>query len=200
MPYIQDINPNVNIACRPGWCEEYVRKTYNQPAKYPTATAAWEGQEDKHTDRAQPGVAVPVYWGLSNEPAGHTAVWLPDGSVWSASIPNSTKPGKFASLEAIERYYGGKLQWRGWGTYVSHARVAHWEEPPTPPAPAPAPQPGGIQVGDTVVPTRLVDYNGTSLMQWDSTYQVTEVIGDRAVLEARGQVWAAMNVADIKKV
>lgn len=152
MPYIQDITPNVNIACRPGWCEEYTRKTFGQGAAYPTATKAWEGQEDKHENREQPGVAVPVYWGLTNEPAGHSAVWMPDGSVWSASVPNSTVPGRFASLAAIERYYGGKLQWRGWGTYVSHTRVAHWEEPPVPVAPEPTPEVPSYTVkpGDTL--------------------------------------------------
>lgn len=56
------------------------------------------------------------------------------------------------------------------------------------------------QVGDTVIPTVLVDYDGTPLVQYDDVYTITELIGDRAVLEARGQVWAAMNVANIQKV
>lgn len=132
MAWKQDIKPNVGIACRPGWCEQYVRTAFGQPAKYATATKAWEGQEDKHTDRKQPGVAVPVYWSLTDNAAGHDAIWLPDGSVWSASHPTATRPMKFASLEAIEKYYGGKLKWRGWGTYVSHKRVAHWENKPKP--------------------------------------------------------------------
>lgn len=67
----------------------------------------------------------------------------------------------------------------------------------TAPAPAPAPEP--FKVGDVVVPTRLVSYNGTPLVQYDKTYTITELNGDRAVLSARGQVWAAMNTADIRK-
>lgn len=152
----QDITPNVQIACRPGWCEQYVRQAFHQPAKYATATAAWLGQEDKHTDRNHPsGVAVAAYWALDDEPAGHVAVWNSDGSVWSASHPTSTSPMRFSSLEAIERYYGGRLKWRGWGTFVSHARVAHWEEPSTPPpAPEPTPEPSvptyTVKPGDTL--------------------------------------------------
>ena len=65
--------------------------------------------------------------------------------------------------------------------------------------PAPAPQPAGFKVGDIVVPTKLVDYNGTPLVQFDPNYTITELIGDRAVLSARGQVWAAMNTANIRK-
>ncbi len=57
----------------------------------------------------------------------------------------------------------------------------------------------GFAVGDLVIPTRLVDYDGTPLRQYDPVYTITEINGDRAVLSARGQVWAAMNTADIRK-
>lgn len=67
------------------------------------------------------------------------------------------------------------------------------------PAPAPAPKPAGFKVGDVVVPTRLVDYNGTPLVQYDDTYTISQLNGDRAVLTARGAVWAAMNTKDIRK-
>ena len=66
-------------------------------------------------------------------------------------------------------------------------------------APAPAPQPAGFKVGDVVVPISLVDYNGTPLVQYDDTYTISELNGDRAVLTARGAVWAAMNTKDIRK-
>ena len=67
------------------------------------------------------------------------------------------------------------------------------------PAPAPTPAPAGFQVGDVVVPTRLVDYNGTPLVQYDPNYTISELNGDRAVLTARGAVWAAMNTKDLRK-
>lgn len=58
----------------------------------------------------------------------------------------------------------------------------------------------GFVLGDSVVPTKLVDYNGTSLKQYDDVYTITELKGNRAVLSARGAVWAAMNTDSIRKV
>lgn len=57
----------------------------------------------------------------------------------------------------------------------------------------------GIEQGDKVVPTRLVDYNGAKLTQYDPEYTVAQKVGDRVVLMARGVVWAAMRVEDVKK-
>lgn len=77
---------------------------------------------------------------------------------------------------------------------------------PVAPAPVPEPTPSpeaisdGIKVGDIVRPTKLRDYNGTPLVQYDDTYTVTELNGDRAVLMARNQVWAAMHVTNLEKV
>lgn len=57
--------------------------------------------------------------------------------------------------------------------------------------------------GDIVKPTKLVSYTGQGLRQYDSTYVITEIKGDRAVLAAnRGgklYTWAAMNTANITK-
>ena len=66
------------------------------------------------------------------------------------------------------------------------------------PAPAAPAAPEGFDIGDQVVPTALVDYNGTPLTQYDDSYTISEIAGDRAVLTARGQVWAAMNVANLR--
>lgn len=66
-------------------------------------------------------------------------------------------------------------------------------EPATPESPKTS-----FKVGDKVVPTKLVDYKGTKLVQYDKIYTISELVGDRAVLKARGQVWAAMNVNNIK--
>ena len=58
----------------------------------------------------------------------------------------------------------------------------------------------GINVGDTVRPNILKDYNGNSLTSYHNTYTVSELKGDRAVLTVNGQVWAAMNVNNLSKV
>lgn len=64
--------------------------------------------------------------------------------------------------------------------------------------PAPAPKKCDIAVGSQVVPTRLVDYNGTPVRQYDPSYTVVQLDGNRAVLSARGSVWAAMRTQDLK--
>lgn len=66
--------------------------------------------------------------------------------------------------------------------------------------PAPAPKANEIKVSSTVVPTRLVDYNGTPVRQYDPSYTVIQLTGNRAVLSARGSIWAAMRTQDLKLV
>lgn len=61
-----------------------------------------------------------------------------------------------------------------------------------------------FKVGDKVVPTRLVNYTGVRLRQWDKVYFISSIRKDRAVLKANRNgrliTWAAMNVKDLKKV
>ncbi len=66
--------------------------------------------------------------------------------------------------------------------------------------PAPTTSKSDIGVGSDVVPTRLVDYNGTPVRQYDSSYTVIQLTGNRAVLSARGSIWAAMRTQDLKLV
>ena len=68
-----------------------------------------------------------------------------------------------------------------------------------PATPAPEPEAPRFSVGDIVQPKVAVDYNGTPLTQYDNNYVITELIGDRAVLSARGQVWAALNTNNLRK-
>jgi len=90
------------------------------------------------------------------------------------------------------------------GYFTCFARPVYDE--PTPPPPPPAPEPPappteGFAVGDIVVPTRLVNYNGYPLTQYHPQYRITEINADRAVLSPDGtRIWAAMNTADIRKV
>lgn len=57
--------------------------------------------------------------------------------------------------------------------------------------------------GENVRPLRLVDYDGRNLRRYDDIYYVVQDVEegqDRVVLGARGQIWAAMRVEDVKKV
>jgi hypothetical protein len=113
----QVITPNPDIPCRPGYCLEYVRKTFGLPARYGTATEAWEASGTQHRDRDYPpGVWVPVWYGLDREPAGHVVLLAPDGSVFSTS-DNGTTPHHHPDLADLEAYYEGwgwSLSYRGW--------------------------------------------------------------------------------------
>lgn len=54
--------------------------------------------------------------------------------------------------------------------------------------------------GEKVRPLRKVDYDGRKLRQYDDLYTILDdVYGNRAVLTTRWQIWAAMNVEDIKR-
>lgn len=61
-----------------------------------------------------------------------------------------------------------------------------------------------IKEGDWVVPIEKIDYYGTPVVQYDDKYQVTELVGDRAVLSALRDgefvTWCAMDVTNLKKI
>lgn len=55
-----------------------------------------------------------------------------------------------------------------------------------------------FKIGDKVVPIRLVSYSGTPLKQYDDYYIITSLSGNSAILMARGQIWASMNINDLR--
>jgi hypothetical protein len=128
--YKQLITPTPDIWCRPGWCLEYVRKTFGQPARYDSATDAWEASTSKHQDRQFPeGMAVPVWYGLHKEPAGHVVLRMPDGSCYSTSDLTNTPHHhpSLAHLEEYYAYYGMPLSYRGWTEDMAGTRVIAWD-------------------------------------------------------------------------
>lgn len=113
----QLITPTPDIACRPGWCLEYVRKTFGLPGRYDSATEAWFESDSQHLDRDFPaGVSHAVWYGIVQEPLGHVVLRMADGTVYSTSDNNNT-PHHHPSLEHLESYYayyGMNLVYRGW--------------------------------------------------------------------------------------
>lgn len=102
-------------------------------------------------------------------------------------------------------------------SFLGAFRLKKWASAVPTPAPAPKPQPKPepestedgedepsivfYKKGDQVVPLKKVDYDGRKLRQYDEVYTVMQdQVGDRVVLGARGQIWAAMNTTDIRKV
>ena len=107
------------------------------------------------------------------------------------------KDGKSSKWYAINE---DKTQWVAGVNYngTEYCQICPKQEMPEPtPEPEPTPVEETFKVGDIVVPTRLVNYNGVHLIQYDPWYKIIELHGDRAVLSARGQIWAAMNTKDI---
>lgn len=62
----------------------------------------------------------------------------------------------------------------------------------------------GFKVGDVVVPTKLVDVNGTKLVQYDKEYTIKAIHGNSALLYAKRDgkyyLWAVLPFSNIKKV
>jgi len=127
MSWAQTITPDPAISCRPGWCLEYVRRTYGLPARYLTATEAWEASPSKHRDRNfPPGVWVPVWYALAGVPAGHVVLRAPDGSCYSTTDLGRFTPRRHPNLADLERVYAGAglpLTYRGWSEDVAGTPV-----------------------------------------------------------------------------
>jgi hypothetical protein len=134
----QLITPNPNIDCRPGWCLEYVRRSYGLAARYPTAIDAWNASASKHRDWNFPaGVWIPLWFTVKGVPAGHVVLRAPDGRIYSTTTPNRYTPTIHPNLADLERVYaagGVPLTYQGWTEDVAGTRVV---------APAPAPAAGG---------------------------------------------------------
>lgn len=147
---------------------------------------------------------------VAGSPYGHTWVEIKVNGQWTIYEQNINRAGtKSANFGVGTVYSVSKTtqpgSWRKNIEYAGHPAIDNYikAHTPQPTPPAPQPQPAGFKVGDKVVPTRLVDYNGTPLVQYDKTYTITQINGDRAVLSAprngKMVVWAAMNTKDIKK-
>lgn len=132
----QSIAPNPNISCSPGWCLEYVRRTFGLGVVNPTAISAWNASRTQHRDMNFPsGVWVPLWFQVRGVPEGHVVLRAPDGSIYSTS-DNSTVPHHHASLADLLAYYarGGvnarTLTFLGWTEDVQGTPVLHWEADP----------------------------------------------------------------------
>ena len=145
---------------------------------------------------------------VAGSPYGHTWVEIKINGQWVIYEQNINRPGTTAANFGEGTVYSVSKTtnpgaWRLNIEYAAHPVIDKFIADHTP-APAPTPEPGSeFHVGDQVVPTRLVDYTGTPLIQWDPVYTITEINGDRAVLSAPRNgvmtIWAAMNTADIRK-
>jgi hypothetical protein len=89
--------------------------------------------------------------------------------------------------------------------YIEYVEPVPTPTPAPTPTPVPTPTPTGFKKGEKVVPTKLINYTGVRLVQWDKEYTVYQDSNkDRVVLAAprNGKlvIWAAMNIKDVRRV
>lgn len=122
--YKQLRKPNVKIkTIGIGWCLWWVQEAFSASHLYPTAIAEWEKNTYNHTGTPPKGLWVPVFFRMRGVPAGHVAIWAPDGSIYSTSSPYSLVPVHHKNLADLNRYYGGKLTYLGWSEDIGGVRV-----------------------------------------------------------------------------
>ena len=126
---------------------------------------------------------------------GNYGVWAASDGNWYDGTTVVIKQSVYDDLDH-DVFYGDVTAWH------KYASPSGYYKPTQPSAPVQPVQSAsnGINVGDTVRPNILKDYNGNSLTSYHDTYTVSELKGDRAVLTVNGQVWAAMNVNNLSKV
>lgn len=165
----------------PGMCLRNVRLAYGIPAKYYDAKAAMLANKKAGTlhdmDSLPKNVAVPVFVDTSsiNE---HVEV-SDRGAFYS--------DGKYVANPMNQKFFG-------WGETLNDVRIVEY-------VPDPKPTPG-FKVGDKVTLTKWVAYDGTPLKKTRDYYFISQISGDRAVLNAdsvSGPVYAAVNTKYLVK-
>lgn len=142
MAYRQLVDANMKTPYIGGWCQGFVGMAWGQSrmndahtetyGMYPTATAAWNAEPNKHYDLPPVGKTVPVYFSLANEKAGHVAISLDDGKIASSTQGGyHTKPFFHPNLDdliAVYSKYNGKCTYLGWGEHVGTLRVIQGDD------------------------------------------------------------------------
>lgn len=210
MKYKQTKKLNLDIEATRGWCLKYVDDVVGAvyPDRTPNAQTAF--MNEVHAKRLKNGpvpdggVWFPGFLTFKKGKyvkLGHTFLIRYDNGKGLVIRDSETQAGvraPYGSIAELLAWFSAyDPVYEGWSTHIDNVEVAVLVKEEL--KPTPEPKPDGFKVGDVVVPIELVDYNGTSLRRYDSVYTITEVIGDRAVLSARGYIWAAMKTSNIRK-
>lgn len=127
--------------------------------------------------------------------AGNYGVWAASDGNWYDGTTIVIKQSVYDDLDH-DVFYGDATAWHKYANSSGDYKATQ----PSVPVQSAQSVSNGINVGDTVRPYVLKDYNGNSLASYHDAYTVSELKGDRAVLTINGQVWAAMNVNNLTKV
>jgi hypothetical protein len=122
MNYQQLIQPNLNVVGQDGLCLAYVTEVFGVPNYYPSATAAWQDAQFKHTDQPPTNISVPV-WFNYNGPDGHVAVWA-NGVIHSTSAKGMQT---FGGIQALINWMNEGFVYLGWSEDINKVRVVQPE-------------------------------------------------------------------------
>ena len=182
MAWKQKVNFNLSkMGKKPGMCLQNVRLAYGIGPKYYDAKAAMLANKNAGTlhpiSELPKNVAVPVFVDTTsiNE---HVEV-SDKGTFYS--------DGKVVANPMNQKFFG-------WGETLNDVRIVEWVKDPTPKP--------GFKVGDKVTLTKWVAYDGTPLKKTRDYYFISQISGDRAVLNAdsiSGPVYAAVNTKYLVK-
>lgn len=117
-----------------GLCLKFVRTALGIPAVYPSAIAAWNGAEKRHTGNGTPPAGTPVFW--AGGTYGHIALSVGGGRVLSTDILRRGKVDEVA-IGTIQARWG--LTYLGWTEDLNGRPVDFpgWSPPNIPPNPPP---------------------------------------------------------------
>ena len=142
MSYVQLVKPNTAVKSDYGWCLWHQQEVYGTPHLYPSATAAYNATQFKHTDAIPTNVAVVLWfehWGSYGTPAtwanwGHTASFVPGLGVLTSPISNNSKGYQvYPSIEALVNEINRILpksgtKYLGWSEDLSGVRIVKEDE------------------------------------------------------------------------
>lgn len=129
--YVQVIDANWRIPYTGGWCLQYVRQAYGQPARYPDASSAWNASKSKHYDYPPAGITVPVYFSLGSTNQGHIAIRLDDlmvaSSTQSGTHPKGYLHPNIKNLIDMYAKYNNGCTYLGWTEDIAGTTVVRYE-------------------------------------------------------------------------
>lgn len=171
------------MGTKSGLCLQNVRLAYDIPAKYASAKDAMLANKNAGTlhdiSTVPKNCAVPVF---TDTASVYEHVMVCDRGVYYSD------GRKLTSVAGIKFF--------GWGETLNGIRIV---KEVADPQPAPS---TGFKVGDKVTLKKYVDYNGKALKKTRDYYFISQLSGDRAVLNAdstTGAVYAAVNTANLEK-
>ncbi len=135
------VTPNTAVTAKAGMCLWTAEEVFHTPHAYPSATAAYQATQFKHTD-ALPDVPVPVWfdsYGAYGTPAvwdnwGHVVSWIPGRGFLSSPV-TFVGPGQewFPSIDALVNAINrilpnSKTKYLGWSEDLAGIKLVKEED------------------------------------------------------------------------